>query len=76
MIDNEEDLTDYEIKQLASIEKRLIKIAREIKELGFNVALHDGNLAILKGDSHTGDKANYENIKCQIYVGQWSSVDW
>jgi len=76
MIDNEEDLTDQEVKRLVSIEKRLKLIAKEIKELGFNVALHDGTLAILKGDTHTGNNPNYENIKCKFHVGQWSGVDW
>jgi len=77
MIDNEENLTEKEIKSLESIERRLTKIAKEIKALNFNVALHDGTLCILKGESFDkNDRANYKNIKCDITVGNWSGVDW
>jgi hypothetical protein len=76
MIENEENLTEYEIKKLISIEKRIKIIAKEISDLGFNVAIHDGSLSILKGETHTNEKTNYENIKTTITVGDWSGVDW
>jgi hypothetical protein len=76
MIENEENLTEVEIKALESLDRRFKKIAKEIKELGFNVAIHDGTLSILKGEPFNGNKANRQNIKCNVIVGCWSGVDW
>ena len=76
-IQNEDNLTDTEIKSIESMGRRLAKIAKEIKEMGLNITLHDGTLSILKGEpfDKNGD-ADYDNIKIDVTVGSWGTVDW
>lgn len=72
-------LTEKEVKKLRSIERRLLKISKEIFNMGFNVYLSPGSINIMNGSSHHNDSTQSparENIRHSVDVMGWDGGDW
>ena len=74
-----DDLPEETIKKLESIERRQIKIAKEIRDLGYTVYLNSGGISIMDGDTHDERQVHalYDNQVWTIDVGRgWDGGDW
>jgi len=70
-------LNEQEEKKLQSINKRILKCAKDIADMGFNVYLNSAGLSIIDSDSHDKDSQPlYDNVIMTIRVQGWDGGDW
>lgn len=70
-------LTEQEEKKLQSINKRILKCAKDIDDMGFSVYLNSSGLSIIDGDSHDENcQPLYDNEIMTIRVQRWDGGDW
>lgn len=73
---NYDKLTDEEVKKLESIERRLLKIDKEVKELGLTVLLHDGNLHLVREGEDKSQHPTNEQIMHTVSLRYWDRIEW
>ena len=67
-----------QIKKFKSIERRLLKIDKEIHDMGFNVVEHAGSFCIIEGEPwDSNGKRRYNIERYQITMPHdWGTVDF
>ena len=73
------DLTEKDEKKLRSIERRILKCAKEIEDLNLKVYLNSAGLSLMDAKKHMvglQDTALNENQVWVIPVSGWDGGDW